>query len=368
MRWMISPVCLVLLVAVIPATAAAQGPGPGQGGPPPHGGGMQSPHHEGNVLHLETNSFRVDILTDRAEVVYGYPSSREPPYHLHFINLIGYNDTGEAGYQRNEALFKAPLDGLWQAGQVVKDENDELGPFITFSMSREVDFHTVGDPRERINGAATLTLHFLLATNSFTESLDSGVSYEVQGSAELKIDIEITLHKELPFEDLTVEQVLFNEPPQGERDRFFQTEEARHQQRLLPGFNDTNEHRFEDRQAGHQHIGMVNTEELEEGFYNWVSQVELGRDQTTQLENVTTTYATDGSGLRIYLSYPILTNLTSIYHDPSVGMVAANLPQMIEEAARDLLELVLSFGLGGLLAVGFIVAATFAAVGRKEGD
>jgi len=320
------------------------------------------------MVKLETNSFVVHVHVDKAEVVFGYPASHQPPFHLQFTNLIGYNDSGEAGYQREEALYKAPLNGPWQIGQVNEDENAELGPYVTFDMSRGVGFHAVGGSREKIDGAATLTLHFLLATNSFTQSLDSGVSYEVLGSSELKIDIEIELHKELPVEDLTIEQVLFNEPPQGERERHFQMEEAHHQQRLHPGFNDTNEHLFEDRQAGHQHIGMVNTEELEEGFYNWVSQAELSRDQTTQFENVTTTYATDGTGLRIYLSYPLLANLTSIYHDPSVGMVADNLPQFIEAVAKKFIDLLLSFGLGGLLAVGFILAATFAVTGRKEED
>jgi len=321
------------------------------------------------MVQMETNSFVVQVHIQQAEVVYGYPATHQPPFHLQFFKIIGYNDTGEVGYQRDEALYMAPLGGGWQAGQVVEEQNERLGPLVRFNMSRDVDFYAVGGSKEKISNAATLTLHFLLATNSYNESLDSGINYEVLGSSELKIDIEITFHKELPVENLAVEQVLFNQPPQGEKKREFQTDEAHHQQRLHPGFNDSNEHRFEDKQAGHQHIGLVNNKELEEGFYNWVSQAELSQDQNGQLENVTTTYATDGSGLRLYLSYPMLTNLTSIYHDPSVGVVAANLPRIIEEAAKDFVELLLSFGLGGLLAVGAIVAATVVmSRNGKDGD
>lgn len=368
MRSLVIILSLALILTFIPTASAMGGGGPGDRKDPPPHGGLQPPKDQGEVLILKTEVLNLYIVKDKAHVGFGYPDERGSSFHLHFGKVIGYNDSDDPGFQVDEMLYFSPLDGGWQMSPLIKDENETLGPFQSFTLTKPIDMQRAGPgPKEKVTNWANLTLHFLLASYDFEQTVGS-TTYEILGGAELKIDIELDIHKALMVDSIAIEQRLFDQPFEpGQAPYTMDLREDDRHQRLDKGFNDTFQHTFKDHPDGHQHLGLLNSNELEESFYNWVSEAELTTNGTTGLQNVTTTYHTTGEHLNLYLSYPYTEQTSSIFHDPSVGVVADNLIQLAEEAAREFIDLLISYGLGLGLAVGVIGVAAYVG-GRQSKD
>lgn len=275
-------------------------------------------------------------------------------FKLIFNRIIGFNDHNSNHiYNRGEELYAGELsESVWHISEITYGETKEFGNYIEFQMSSRIDLirtepelrledkEPERDP-ERLAATrtifnwATVTFKFLIATNDFQTS--GPETYKIEGGVELKIDIDLEIYNPIEVNALCIEHLIYDDS-QLHR---FKTYEADG-----PHVYDKNGYDFDERQflelsEDKQRIGFIDDQDLEHGYYSWVPYANLTYSSgKTVYEEVKASYETDGSLMRLYICYPYTERLTTISHDPSIGVIEEANPYK-SEADKDVLEQIL---------------------------
>jgi hypothetical protein len=201
----------------------------------------------------------------------------------------------------------------WSVGNV-----ELLGPRVSFDLGAQVPIQVTGG---YVSADITVTC---IVTNG-TSPYPGTPQFLQGGASELKLDLTIDLMDGIPGADLmaletTVGDTLGNhdfllEEPSGFR--------------LLPRTVET-VYEPVPRMPGTQHtkIGLVDGNQVEHAFLGWIEEATESRGQNPVNVDVGASYRVKGGLLELVWAYPYSEDLTSLTHDPSVGIIEDNLPPM----------------------------------------
>ncbi len=299
-------------------------------------------------------------------------------FSLIYLALVEFEDAnGDDAFQSNETLYYAPLaayDWTLLTGEVKDDDGVTTEVWLKYVKGGvksggmvpgvpDVDVHGTSAV-QRFNDV-TLQIWAHIYLNDYTGNVtdDTGVkaTYLVEGSSELKMDIEIG---NFPFSSDTSSvalQTLLREgnptdPSTAARHRYRIRERAGN----ITGLPD----RDWNTQPGNesmirgpddtpvQRIDLVDpNSDAAQGFFSWVDTATVtwpGGD--TEAVNVTASYVPAGVGIAVYLAYPNFDG-GSLLHDPSIGVYPEAAPTVLAPDTT----LLLGIGIIAIVAVAAIL-------------
>ncbi len=274
-------------------------------------------------------------------------NGRTARFFMAYLSIIEFEDgNGDGAFQSNETLFFAPLAAYDWTLQIGYNQQSGVttelwlkytkGGIRSESPLPEVPSVPIpGMGAGSVSHFKDVTLqiwaHLFLYDYAGNVSDEHGVraSYLIEGSSELKMDIEIG---NFPFStntSMVSVQTMIHEDARNmyqhtHRHRY----ETRERYRNNTGTSDNNwnsegnETRFEqmaDRCI--QRIDLVDTTTgVPLGFFSWVDKATVTwPGGAVDVVNVTASYVPTGMGLALYLAYPNFDGGT-ILHDPSIGL------------------------------------------------
>lgn len=309
-----------------------------------------------------------------------------------FASILGYNATEDGMLVLEDVAYHAPLDRTaWTLiGPALEDEDDG-GKRVVVGLTAMVDmYHKLfvgggGNPEpgspstETLTGWARVTVEFTVSTHNhfstFEEIVDAP-EYPVNGTSELKFDIEIESIKTIAVDrlalDIAVMEMNWSDFGNPTNDPYmlngYQADEVIS---IDPTVNETVDgepvmHMFQHRSQFKQMFSFV--EENQTGFFAWASQACLNWSDVCELGNVTTYYRTDGDALRVYISTVIDEGLASITHDPSIGLFptgggVVDLPDITIVGKS-----VISLGVGLIVGAAVAGGVAFFVLARRPAD
>lgn len=297
-------------------------------------------------ITIETSMMSVKISKSHPSIMVRHAgNSTEPGYGLVFSSVLAYNSTPADQLVLEDVAYRAPLEKTaWTLLGPTSQEDSDGGCAVVVSLEALVTMQKKlmsggrnPDPgptdSESITGWASISVTFTISTQnrSFSYGEIPGSSqFFVNGSTEVKLDIELRLHKTIQADRAALEMTIM----QMEWGSFTQPSavpytlrgyEANGETVCNPAVNETNGthetvHTFQHRNQLKQMFSFEHANESE-AFFAWASQARLARTGSEGLEAVAAYYRTDGEALRIYLSTPVDESTEMIYHDPSIGVL-----------------------------------------------
>jgi hypothetical protein len=324
---------------------------------------------DADSVGVRTGIMAADVLREWPDIALSVAPDQGHRVYLRvlFSRLIAYADAnGDGAPQPGEVAYAADLEGYnWQMGPVVTSDDATLGRIVRFDLTTIVDLvesdpqaEAAGEPLATVDGFASITLSFRVASNDAYFSASNGI-YQVLGGSEVKIDVRIDVLRPVEGVDsIALEQVL-----RDDRGRY-------------------TPHPVEaDGASGAKVVGVrpfkesdgiVQTVDFSKdgtvpGFYSWVDGAEATLADGTQLPvDVSAGYTLVDGVMTLYLSYPYDIDTVTISHDPSLGIFDGALPPI--GAWRAVLDPVL-WAASALAAVAVAYALRGTRRGRRgEGD
>ena len=276
----------------------------------------------------------------------------EPAYGFVLSAVLGYNATEDGMLILEEVPYHASLEhatwNLVEPSGVMEDDQGEEVAKVTLqssvSMNRRVAFDS-GNPDpgtpgiEIIEDWALITVTFTLATEGYEssyEAIEDAPQYHVNGTDELKFDIDMAINEPIMATDLALDigfMMMDNgtfEPTSMPQPYLFEGYQEDGVSESDPSVNETEGttqivHPFRHRSDFKQLFTLSqdgDSETAEEmAFFGWARQTEVSwTDLEDELIEISTLYRTDGESLRVYISTPINETVTHILHDPSIGV------------------------------------------------
>ena len=78
-----------------------------------------------------------------------------------------------------------------------------------------------------------------------------------------------------------------------------------------------------------QRIGFIDEQDTEHGYYSWVPLANITYSAgQIEYKEVKASYETDGALMKLYICYPYNARVTSISHDPSIGVIESANPYL----------------------------------------
>ncbi len=279
---------------------------------------------------LRTGDMVVVVLRDRPDFAF-YVASDEGKrayMRLLFTRLFAVSDTnGDGAPQPGEVAYTADLRAYgWDLSNVEVLDDAVLGRVVRFEQSAIVDLvendpraEAEGRPLLAVTGFARVTLRLTLASRD-SELPANGGTYTVAGGTELKVDVLIDVLRPVADVDfLTLEQLL-----RDDRGAYA----PRPKEAVASPDEAPTVRSFRDREGLKQRVGFEGGKGAP-GFYSWVKRAEVGtEDGTTESVDVRAAYVLTRGVMLLYLSYPYDITTTSIYHDPSLGVIGDGLPAL----------------------------------------
>lgn len=369
----IAAYCIVLVLFVtqplpLGVSAQEQGSGPGR---------MEPPAREEGSIWLNTNIMTIMAGDSFPSFHFWFANDENGLYSkflAQYLTIIEFEDTNDdRAYQTNEILNFAPLAAYEWTVQTGTESNGngEISEiwlkYTKGGMNAGGVMDGMGPPRDfpgqgAINKYEDITLqiwaHLYLEDYDGSVSNDTGVHaiYSVEGSSELKMDIEIG---NFPFSSETASvalEVLLKENLAGDMNRhMFTTRERTRNATANSNMNwstpSGNETQFQKmNETNTQTIDIVNTETATaEGFFRWLDVATITLPGgTSEAVDVSASYVVTPAGLSVYLSYPHFDG-GSLLHDPSIGVYEESVPAGLVEPDYFLF---LGIGLVAILAIG----------------
>lgn len=262
-------------------------------------------------------------------------------YYSGYSQIIEFNDTnGDGAFQRNETvkLISLPIFQWSISINEIKDENGTLEEI-------RVTYTKVGISREFMNHHPSLPINYSLdALNNFTLQFvahiythpydgtivtnNETLNYTVTPKSEMKIDI---IMSNFPFESdqnlLTLRVNLRTVTPKLAR-ILHRIRMMNRNQLINISENWYKSGKMERiiKRLRNQTMSQIdlNNENTTTGFFKWINSAIISHPGgENELVNVTASYAPDGIGIRVFLTYPNFDGGTLI-HDPSIGINQAS--------------------------------------------
>jgi hypothetical protein len=304
-------------------------------------------------------------------------------FRLTYNSIIAYNDTGNGIFDENEAVYKGILSsGTWATNPVMSLEDKEHGTYLVFSMNSSIAMTPTdskqggGDHGGRapspITDWAVVTVTFMLANKSYTQRVSDQLTYNMSGNTELKIGISLAIGKSIPAKNITLEQYLYeNEDMNG--DHHLRLHESTGVTSRSSGNRDGGPgglamHRFKYAAQLEQRIAFASSDEVEEGYYSWIMPVNLTQaGGYASLVNLTTSYATSGSEMRLYYCLPYSASYENVYFDPVIGIVESGfLSEIANFVAEHSESLVAGLVVGSVIVIGVLYIVSRREAGKEE--
>jgi len=325
------------------------------------------PEEDVDSVGVRTGIMAADVLRERPDIALSVAPDEGHRVYLRvlFTRLLAYADAnGDGAPQPGEVAYAADLSGYnWQMGPVVVSDDAMLGRTVRFDLTTIVDLvqsdpraEAAGEPLATVDGFASVTLSFRVASNDAYLSASNGI-YQVLGGSEVKIDVRIDVLRPVEGVDsLALEQVL-----RDDRGRF--TPHPVEADGVSPGT--VGEVRSFKESGDIEQTVDFSGGGTTPGFYSWVGTAAATLADGTELPvDVSAGYALVGGVMTLYLSYPYDTDTVSISHDPSLGIFDGALPPL--GAWRAVLDPVL-WAASALAAVA-VAYALRGTRGRRRGE
>jgi hypothetical protein len=293
-------------------------------------------------------------------------------FSLIYLLISEFQDgNGDGVFQSNESLYHAPLAAYeWtlQTGSVVENGVTKEVWLKYIKGGARTDGMMPGAPMGTMHGSGSVErfkdvtiqiwAHIYLYDYAGNVTDDQGVkaSYLVQGTSELKMDVEIGNFPFSSESSLVNLQTLLRENEAmgpGHHEYMFETRERFRNATGTSNDNWTtvggNETRFEPRNGTCiQRIDLVTSPtEIPEGFFSWVDLARITwPGGETEAVNVSVSYVPTGMGLAVNFAYPNFDG-GSLLHDPSIGLYESRYVPVIPFSPY----VVLGIGFGVVLAL-----------------
>ncbi len=273
----------------------------------------------------------------------------EPAYGFVLSAVLGYNATEDGMLVLEDVPYHASLEhATWNLVEPSGVSEDDQVAKVTLqssvSMNRRIAFED-GNPDPGVPGIeiiedwAVVTVTFILTVEDYEssyESIEDAPQYHVNGTDELKFDIDIAINEPIMATDLALDMgfmMMDNgifEPTSMPQPYLFEGYQEDGVSESDPSVNETEDttqilHPFRHRSDFKQLFTLSQdgdsetTEEM--AFFGWARQTEVGwTDLENDLVELSTLYRTDGESLRVYISTPMNETVTHILHDPSIGV------------------------------------------------
>lgn len=301
----------------------------------------------GDVVVVTTPDAEVGIWTVLpSAVVRAEGQLDEPGYGFIFSAILAYNVSDDGMLVLEEVPYHAPLEHMvWTLVDVSETTDAQMGEVVTVTMAADTNINKRltmdgGNPEPGSPGVlviedwATVTVAFTVATGNFSSSYDvaDAPEYLVNGSTEIKYDIQIDIHKAIDVDScaLDIGVVKMDDyefaPTTDDGQYVFSGYQADEVSVSYPSVNETETdgvtllmHQFEHRSGLKQIFEFVEDSDAT-AFFSWASMAAIDVSGSTSLTGLSTYYRTDGDMLRVYLTTPLDPETTVIVHDPSIGV------------------------------------------------
>ncbi len=341
-------------------------------------------------ITTKTDIMEVYTTRTRPEISFWYSDTdhTNARFKLIYHRLIGYSDHNQNGiFDFGEERFDINLeDSLWMLNGLTYSVNSRYGNYVEFQLSTEVSIDNIDQPlsnnpddpehlppppptthtrkststntRQELEDPepprfeeepfefdepkvtypwARIDFKFLITSNDFT--LTEYLDVKINGGTELKIDVNIEFYKYVDIDGICLEQILFDEAKifgfktkETNQDRTFQPNEPEQGPENHKDMELEPMHLFEPREGDiKQLIMFIDDSEKEYGFYSWVNKVNITYSNgQSKLVSINSSYVIDGTVLRLFTNYPYDNDLSTIHHEPSIGMVKESKPKRSE--------------------------------------
>ena len=263
--------------------------------------------------------------------------------------ILGYNRSMDGLLNLSSVPYHAPLDNAtWSLLGPVQETDTELGHSITVSLFASLNivkrpFNSGGGGSGGSGGAgavtiqkwANVTVKYVVTTRNYSQSFDllsNSPAYPVNGTTEIKFDVDIEPKKPLDVDMLALDIGLMKmdnssfAPLATVGPYLFRGYQANGLSISDPSLNETDGttplmHEFTYKYEYKQMFCYLNETNATEGYFSWANRAMLswsGANDT--LANVSTYYRTDGESLRVYTAVPLDVEVTRIVCDPSIGV------------------------------------------------
>jgi len=275
----------------------------------------------------------------------------EPGYGFIFSSIMAYNDSA-SGLVLEDVLYHAPLEHTtWSVANIENSSDPVTGEILslTVTMTATTNINKRltmddGNPSPGSPGVlvienwANIVVKFIVTTGNYSSTYDvaDSPSYLVNGSTEIKFDVEINLlgtdievaadSAALDIGVMLMDGYEFG-PTANDMPYVLQGYQEDEVSVSDPAVNETEPdgvtllmHTFQHRSEFKQIFEFIEgTDAL--GYFSWARMAQLSWSGTEDaLVNISTYYRTDGAALRVYLTTPLNETMTRIVHDPSIGV------------------------------------------------
>jgi len=271
-----------------------------------------------HYVNVTTTVFQVFVNRTSPEVVYRYREPRPalPDFIVRFSRIVLFADDGDGYYDGEDAVASADLASSPWALTNIKVS----GPQVTFDLRATLPVQ-VGGAFHPVN----VTFDFMVTNGS--GMAPDGVGFIRGHAAELKVGVLMELPDAFPGAtaialEAKCQDTLRNHDFLVEGPTGFE---------LYPAKNSTAYMQVPDipgREASV--VGMVDSNDVEHGFFGWLtSATETGAAaQDAATVPVVASMRVNQGRLEVLLSYPYGTDVVTVFHDPSVGVLPDNLPAL----------------------------------------
>lgn len=275
-------------------------------------------------IQARSDMLTAQVLTERPEIVFYYTtdSGESARFRLSFVRLILFRDAdGDGVFSEGEALGEAPLfSAAW------KVEKPSVGvDSVSYNMTAEVGGTGPSAPeKEGTRPWGRVTLTFTFTTGDRNVTAPGGGAFKIGGGSELKIDIRLEPYRGTKAPMVALEMALHDERQMHR----IELREGTGPRLLAPSGDAPVSGRFADAPGPKQLIAFVTRERSERsrGFFAWASSAEVAGGNWAP---VNASFAADGKALLLRLNYPAPEAGSYIFHDPSIGVEAANAPRVV---------------------------------------
>lgn len=309
-----------------------------------------------NSLFLHTDVFASEVLKSSPELVFYYYTDmgESVRFRVKFTRLIAFNDDGNGFYDAGEEAYEAFLSTRnWEMSPVSHGIDSKLGSHLSFNMSTGISLHSVGnstnDAGYYIRDWGQLTLHFLISNNSVDET-----EFRIRGGEELKITVEVDQFRSLDINAVALEQKIFLE-----QDRVVISSQDGNGAKDLKWDREDEPGEFCANTSSSQ-LTFVNNKGEVMGYYSWAcTAMQYFKNGSSSQVDVGSLAQQQNDSVVLFLTYPMSRNVSSLEHDPSVGVIRENAPPIKEiSVIKDELEANPWSYLLGLLLAGSVVFVT----------
>ena len=264
-------------------------------------------------VNITTADFQVFVNRTSPEIVYRYRVLRVgmPDFIVRFTRIVFYKDDGDGSYSGEDAIGTADLSLNPWAFTNVKVS----GAQVTFDLKARMPVRTA-----TAFSPVNVTLRFLITNGTSPGSeFIRGEGAELKISLGLEVDDPIDGADSVAFEAFASD-TLHNHDFLVEEPTGFRLLPARNSTAYLPVPSIPG--------ARSTVIGMVDGNLVEHAFFGWLVHATENDSRATEGAEVDVgaSLRVNQQRLEVLLSYPYVATVTALDHDPSVGVLPANLP------------------------------------------